>query len=642
MKPLLLTFLLALPVLALAKPPTEAEINQLAPWFMPPEFDEPQLSPTGDYLAFLLCDGQSFSIGLFEFATRKLSYVGGSTKMQPIEFWWKGPRRLLAHLVSEDGTHRAHSAFDIDGKNPDRLDHITEFPGRILDALPNDPDHVLRAYAGAYTVGSAGNLAVADGEVFRFNIHTGKTTKLAGNIGPVGYWVLDQDMNARAAFHSSYHGTRLFHWRLTGTGDWRYKVMEPGEFGFRPIGFDADGRYLWVWDFSKSPATSLARFDTQTGLLLPGPAPKPEVEATSVMLLGNSRQPIAAIYSHTIPVQIEPLNESVRPAIERLRKQFAGYTPTIVDQLPDGRRWIVFATSSRFPGGYFLFDHQTGETALIASKFNPGLRENMFVASTPVNVPSRHGFTIHGKVWLPKGIKNPPVIVLCPAALPGIPAADAFNPYTQAYVAGGYAVAQFDGRGTMGYGRDFEILLQGDSPAEVLREDFEEGVAGLAAQGLVDGKRVVLLGHHLGGALALAIAEKSSLFRAVVSINAPLKTDQYDLLNFSEGFSLRVLADKIGWRKSIQMATALSPLEVAPRLPIPSLHLMNEASWRPGKLSDDAKRLDRALRKSSLARVELAYSWFEGFAPPTIYAKDRASAVLRTLDFYNSTLTAQP
>ncbi len=626
MKRILLLALLALPVLSPAKPPTDAEIAKLAPWFMPEEFDSPKLSPTGEYLAFIICDGQNYSIGIFDFATRKLSFAGGSGKMRPIDFWWKGPRRLLTHLISEDGKSTAHTAFDLDGQNPELLNQVTETPGLILDGLPDEPDHILRIHSN---------------EVFRFNIHKGVGTAIASNLGSIHRWILDRQLNVRAAFRYIYDGTRTFHWRATGIGEWQTRRMEPGEFGFRPIGFDADPRYLWVWDFSKRPATSLARFDTQTGQLLPPLANQQGAEATTVMILGNSRQPVAMVYTHTVPVQIEPLNESWRPAIERLKKQFAGYTPTIVDQLPDGRRWVVHATSSRFPGGYFLFDSQTGETVLIATSFNPALKEALFVASVPVAVPSRHGFTIRGKVWLPPQVKNPPVIVLCPSALPDIPAADVFNPYTQAYLAGGYAVAEFDGRGTAGYGRDFEVLLQG-SPAEVLREDLEDGVAGLAAQGLVDGKRAVLFGYRLGGALALAAAEKSPVFRAVVSMNSPVEVEQNDLLNLSEDVSMRVLADKLGWRKSIQMAEALSPLEVAPRLRIPSLHLMNEARWNPGKFSDDAKKLDRALKKSGLAKVGLAYSWFQGFTPPAIYARDRASAVLRTLDFYNESLAARP
>lgn len=629
--------LAALPVPASANPAEHPDASALVPWFMPAEFDSPRLSPGGTHLAFILCDGKHYAIGIFDIAARKLSVASNSGKMRPVGLWWKGPRRLLTHLVSEDGRSALHSAFDIDGGNPERIHHLTQSAGRIIDALPDDPDHVLRIHGGVLT-STTQSLTVRPGEVFRFNLRNGKTTTVAGNLPSVHMWHLDRGLNVRAAFRRLSDGARIFNWRNSATGPWQAVNFAPTEPGYRPIGFDADPRYLWVWDFQRSPATVLSRFDTQTGRTEPGLAPTDGLEPTVVMVLGNSREPVAAVYPQSVPVRIEALNASWRPAIERLQKAFAGYTPSIVDRIEGGNLWIVHATSSRFPGGYYLFDSQSGETTAIASTHNPALKEELFVAAIPVAVPSRHGITIHGRVWLPKGVSNPPVIVYCPSALPATPVIDAFNPYTQAYVSRGYAVAQFDGRGTMGYGREFEILLQGP-PAGVLQEDMEDGVKGLAAQGLVDAKRAALFGYGLGGALALSAAENSAVFRAVVSLNAPVEVEQHDLLSFSEDFSLLVVAHRLGWRNSIRMAEALSPIDVAPRLKLPALHLMDEARWHPGKFSDDAKRLQRAVRDNPQASVGLAYSWFEGFTPPETHARDRASAVLRIVDFYNNALS---
>lgn len=629
--------LFVLPVLATATPPTPSAIDQLAGWFAPPEFDEPKLSPDGKFLAFIVRDGENYAIGIFDFATRQVSVSGGSGKLFPTNFWWKGPRRILTQVISTDGKSLANTAFDIDGKNPELLSNLTESAGDIIDALPSDPDHVLRATSIYGRTRGVRVVSWAPNEVFRFNLRNGKTTKVAGDIGPVHDWFLDRTLAVRAAFHYINDGTRTLHWRTPTGSEWKKLRLEPADPGFEPEGMDADLRHLWVWDYTKKPAITLSRFDTVTGQLVPGIGAAAGAEPTSVLSFAQNRQPVAALYSQSVPVRIEALNETWRPAIELLQKRFSGYTPKIVDQLPDGRRWVVSATSSRFPGGYFLFDHQTGDTTLIATAYNPALKENLFVPAVPIEVRSRHGFSIRGRVWLPRGVKHPPILVMCPSSLPAIPALDVFNPYIQAYVAGGYAVAQFDGRGTKGYGRDFDILLK-DSPAEMLREDLEDGVAGLAAQGQVDGQRAVLFGYGFGGALALAAAEKSAVFRAVASVNAPIEVEQWDLLNRSHEFSRRVLADKMGWRNSLDVAKALSPLEVAPRLQIPSLHLMNEARWKPGKLSDDAQRLERAVKNSRHAKVDLAYSWFQGYTPPAVFARDRASAVLRTLAFFDESL----
>lgn len=616
----------------------ETDATTLAAWFMPPEFDSPKLSPRGDFLVFRLCDGKNYALGVFDLAGRKLSVVEGTDRLLPVEFWWKGPRRLLVHLVSTDGRSRIHSAFDIDGKNPERLPHITERSGRIIDALADDPDHVLLVHGGTLSVGLQSS-SIQPGEVVRFNIRSGNMATVGGDLPNVRNWFLDRGLNVRGAFRHLSDGSRILNWRNSGSGPWQSIKLAPEEPGFRPVGFDSDPRYLWVWDFRQTAATNLSRFDTQTGELAAGVGLNNGLEPTTVIALGNAREPVAAVFSQATPAHIEPLNESWRPAIKRMQKVFAGYTPSIVDKVRDGSLWIVHAGSSRFPGGYFLFDSESGETSFIAPRFNPALREELFVPATPVSVPSRHGGTIRGRVWLPKGVSNPPVIVYCPESLPAMPADDVFNPYTQAYVRHGYAVAEFDGRGTLGYGRDFEIVLQG-APAKVVQEDMEDGIRGLATQGLVDDKRAVLLGYGFGGALALSAAEHSQVFRAVVSLNAPVEVQQDDLLNLTESFSLRSLAQRLGWRNSIQLAEALSPIDVAPRLKKPSLHLLNEARWNPGKLSDDAKRMQKALRGNPQASVGLAYSWFEGFTPPETYGRDRAFAVHRIVSFFNQTLSS--
>jgi hypothetical protein len=618
----------------------EADDPALSSWFMPAEFDSPRLSPRGDFMAFILCDGKDYAIGIFDLSSHKLSIVEGTGgKLRPVGLWWKGPRRLLTHLVSTDGRSRIYSAFDIDGKNPERLNHLTERSGRIIDALADDPDHVLLTHGGTIFIGAS--VSVQSGEVVRFNIHNGKVATVGGDLPGVRSWYLDRGLNIRAAYRPLSDGSRIINWRNSGTGPWQSLKFAPTDGGVRPVGFDADPRYLWVWDYRQSAVTSLSRFDTQNGELTTGVGLIDGLEPTAVIVLGNAREPVAAVYSHSTPARIEPLNESWRPAIERMMKVFAGYNPYIVDKVAEGDLWIVKAGNSRFPGGYFLFNSRTGETTLIATAYNPALKEALFVAATPVKVPSRHGQTIRGRIWLPKDVKNPPVIVYCPESLPSMPADDLFNPYTQAYVRHGYAVVEFDGRGTMGYGRDFELLLQG-SPAAILREDLEDGVRGLAAQGLVDERRAVLLGYGIGGALALSVAEHSALFRAAVSLNAPVEVRQEDLSALTQTLSLRSLSQHLGWRNSIKLIEALSPIDVAPRLKQPSLHLMDEARWNPGKFSDDAKRLQKVLRNNPQAKVGLAYSWFEGFTPPETYGRDRASAVDRIVKFCNQTLAAAP
>jgi dipeptidyl aminopeptidase/acylaminoacyl peptidase len=606
-----------------ARPPDEAAVTRLAPWFSSAVFYDPKLSPTGEYLAFILRERDSYALGIFEFATGKLSYAGGSNKILPLEFWWKGPRRLMVRVTSDTGRRQGMSSFDIDGKNPEELWKLQEAGGNIIDSLPSDPNHVLLAYSN---------------EVVRFDLKSGKSTKILDGIGHVNDWFLDIKGQIRAGSIRRFDGSRILWWRPTSGGEWRSYKMTPEDRGIRAIAFDSDPRYLWVWDFRTPPSIHLARFDTMDGSIHPaigGGA----LDPTHVLSVGTFRHPVAAVYSQTQPVRLESMDESRRQAVELLQKRFTGYFPMIVDSLPDGRNWVVWAGNSRFPGGFFLFDYQTGKTALIATSGDPALKESLFVSSTTISADSRHGVKLTGRLWLPPGITKPPVIVICPSSLPAMPATDLFNPLIQAYVANGYAVAKFDGRSTIGYGRDTDLLGQG-SVAQSLHEDLEDGVNALASQGLIDNQRAVLFGTGMAGAIALSVAEIGSFFRAVVSVNAPLEVDRDDLLSLSEDSSQNMLASRLGgWRQSARIAKALSPIEVAPRVRVSALHLADEAEAQTGKLPDGARRLQRALKSASApARVEVAYSWVDGFNPPSFIARDRATVALRIVDFYNEVL----
>ena len=94
--------------------PSAAELAEL---FLPPQFTRPKLSPNGEYLGFMARQGDIHAIGVYSFATRKMEFKGGSTKIIPLDFWWKTPTRLLVRTTSDKRDAYGYTAFDADGKN---------------------------------------------------------------------------------------------------------------------------------------------------------------------------------------------------------------------------------------------------------------------------------------------------------------------------------------------------------------------------------------------------------------------------------------------------------------------------------------------------------------------------------------------
>ena len=101
----------------------------------------------------------------------------------------------------------------------------------------------------------------------------------------------------------------------------------------------------------------------------------------------------------------------------------------------------------------------------------------------------------------------PPPVVVYP--LHGLPGRDvAFDPWTQFLVDRGYAVFRPLVRGSLGLGTR-HMLAGFEQHSRVLQDDFADGIAWLADQGIADARAVCYVGQGMGGYLALVGAAGS-------------------------------------------------------------------------------------------------------------------------------------
>ncbi|MEX0990941.1 MAG: alpha/beta fold hydrolase [Actinomycetota bacterium] len=118
--------------------------------------------------------------------------------------------------------------------------------------------------------------------------------------------------------------------------------------------------------------------------------------------------------------------------------------------------------------------------------------------------PNPHGQRIHAFVATPEGAAPFPTIVMVHGG-PEWAYPDAFDPWVQACVDHGYAVAMVNYRGSTGYGVSFREALRGN----VGFPESEDVVACLDAvieEGLADPARAVVEGWSWGGYIALLVA----------------------------------------------------------------------------------------------------------------------------------------
>jgi dienelactone hydrolase len=135
-----------------------------------------------------------------------------------------------------------------------------------------------------------------------------------------------------------------------------------------------------------------------------------------------------------------------------------------------------------------------------------------------ISYPAADGLTIPGFVTLPRGVpeKDLPLIVL-PHGGPAAADTLDFDWWSQALAAQGYAVLQPNFRGST---LDSRFLEAGFGEwGRKMQTDLSDGVRYLARQGVIDPKRVCIVGASYGGYAALAgVTVQSGIYRCAVSV----------------------------------------------------------------------------------------------------------------------------
>jgi len=182
------------------------------------------------------------------------------------------------------------------------------------------------------------------------------------------------------------------------------------------------------------------------------------------------------------------------------------------------------------------------------------------------------GLALHGVLTLPRGraAGKLPLVVL-PHGGPAARDHAEFDWWAQALASRGYAVFQPNFRGSTGYGPAFQIAGNGQWGTK-MQTDISDGVAALAARGIIDPKRACIMGASYGGYAALAgVTLQQGLYRCAVSVAgvADLQLMKADELGVGPTrVQARNWATLIGARTDL---AAISPAMAAARADAPVL-----------------------------------------------------------------------
>ncbi|HEX5048544.1 MAG TPA: prolyl oligopeptidase family serine peptidase [Gammaproteobacteria bacterium] len=600
---------------AVADKAESADSNRLAAAFGSYPIWGVRLSPDGTQLSLVEMHASGVSMARVVRLPRGEAapiLVGNRDSRDPNDVQWCGwanDSRLICGVRRLGGATQL-VAVDDDGANIMRL-----AGSRVVDWLPNVPDHVLVSVGNPNGLGSV---------LSRRNVYDRDRTDdlLSGPIQAFN-WKTDADGNPRL-YLRIYGGEQRWFVRDTVNALWtslHENAVVDTDDAFAPVGFNEQGNELLFFD-RNAGRLALFTLDLDHNRAQRLIYAHESVDVEDVQLLGKSRRPVSVTYLDD-RMRFEFLDERVGKIHAALQTRFEGKTVTILDEDWNRRYYLVLVEAADDPGTYYRFDSER-DALLELFPARSHLAGLDLAPVREVSYAARDGTRVPAYLTMPssRGTQLPPAVVL-PHDGPDDRDYLRFDFLAQYLAASGYVVLQSNYRGSSGYG----VAWSGQGGYRDWRRAIGDVAAGteyLARAGLADPKRICIVGWGYGGYAALLSAvEDAALYRCVVSIAGVTDPRTYGSTyrGYVGGAAERAFVGTDGTELD-----AGSPLKRASEIKVPVLlfHGKRDGDVLPKQSADLAKSLQRAGRDCELVEYEYAEHDFRA---------DRVDLLTRLGDF---------
>jgi len=491
-----------------------------------PEKISPQISPDGQYLAYIAPDSKNvLQVWVRVIGQTKDEVLTNDPKRGIRSYFWTYEPGKLIYAQDADGDENYH-LYLVEVRTK-KVQDLTPFPKVRAQVVALEPKVPFQILAGM------NKLDPRKHDVYRIDLRDGNATLDTENPGNVIGWTTDADLNVRAALAATPDGGHEI-WvrpspqpspaaslrplppegeggRRPGEGWKTILVIGPDDQG-GPVDFSLDGQTLYYVSSVNANAERLMSWDISSGKESVI-AEDPDYDVSGTFVHPVTRQ-IQAVSFYKDKLVWHVLDGSVAADFETLEKVRQGELHISRGDLKD-RFWLASYVVDNGPVYYYVYDRTSKQTTFLFSQRKT--LEGLSLASVkPIAFTSRDGLKIHGYLTLPPSPQPSPSgergrseatgeslpTVLFVHGGPWARDHWGFYPVVQWLANRGYAVLQVNYRGSTGYGKKF--LNAGNREwAGKMHDDLIDAVTWLSLQGISDPKRVAIMGGSYGGYAAL-------------------------------------------------------------------------------------------------------------------------------------------
>jgi TonB family protein len=588
--------------LAAESPPPPVPIEALAEI---PFISDPQLSPDGRRIAARVNVGGVEQLAIYDLASGlNVAPTIVPTRLSTRWFRWAGSDRLLIGygttlligLLPLPFTRVAR--YELSSRASIEIGDSRGFLGDQVVFV--DPD-------GRYILLGVQDRASDYPSVDRVDLSTGASTLVQKERSGIWSWFADESGTIRGGIGYDEKGGWTLYSRDPRSGDIRRvaKVEAAAGSAVDSISLLPGSSTGIIVTNARTGRFGVYHFDFATSTVGQAIFEHPEVDVTDA-ILSPAGDRVEAVTYEDDRLRTMWFDAELKRLQADIDRALPGKVSRIVGRSRDGNIVLLWSGGADDPGTYYVFDRKARRMDPFAAPHEK-LRGQRLAEVKAVRYPARDGLSIPAYLTLPVGreAKGLPLVVM-PHGGPFARDSYAFHPWVQLLASRGYAVLQPNFRGSTGYGRAFVERGYGQW-GMAMQDDLDDGVAWLAGQGMIDPKRVCLMGASYGGYAALWGAIRNpDLYRCAISFAGV--TDVRAMLKYDTKFLIAPRYSK-QWRQRIRGEesrdlAAISPLQQAARLRIPVLVAHGERDTNVP--IDHGRKLVAALRQRG-ASVQAAF-----------------------------------